>query len=208
MNCIDGVILAGGRSSRMEGQNKAECLIAGRPMLDWVIQTAQPQLRLLAINRPKTASFPTRDLPTIPDRVGGFHGPLMGLYSAMDWFVAEHRSEWLALFACDTPFVPRDLVARLYAAAQARQALAAVVSLAGKAQPTASLWHCDLLPRLREAVVEHHQAGFKTFLDEIEAAFLPLDESWSDSFLNVNTPADLERARAIVGQRSPESLSC
>lgn len=212
MNAIDGVILAGGRSSRMGERNKTECLLAGRPMLDWVIEAARPQVRFLALNRPDDRAPAHPSLPLIPDRHGGFHGPLMGLYSALAWFTHHHQSDWLALFACDTPFIPHDLVARLYEAAQNRRASAALVSLAGKAQPTASLWHCSLLPHLRNAVEVQREAGFRPLLERVAPAWLHLDETWTEAFLNVNTPADLALAEQIARRRpfppSPENTPC
>lgn len=208
MTDIDGVILAAGRSSRMEGQDKAECLLNGRPMLSWVTEAARPQVRILAINRSSATPHPHPGLPIVPDLRDGFRGPLMGLYSAMTWFVAGHGSEWLALFACDTPFVPTDLVSRLYAAAQSALAPAAVVTLGGRVQPTASLWHCSLLPQLRVAVLDHHQAAFKPFLDRVGAATVAYDDSWTECFLNVNTPADLDRARALAAAYTRPADPC
>lgn len=201
MNAIDGVILAGGRSSRMGERNKTECLLAGRPMLDWVIEAARPQVRFLALNRPDDRAPTHPTLPTIPDRHSGFHGPLMGLYSALAWFADRHQSDWLALFACDTPFIPHNLVGRLYEAADSRKAPAALVSLAGRAQPTASLWHCSLLPLLRAAVEVQHEAGFRPLLERVGPAWLHFDESWAEAFLNVNTPAELAQADEIARQR-------
>lgn len=198
MNEVDGVILAGGQSRRMGGQDKSLCLIAGRPMIDWVAEAVRPQVRLLAINSHYPTQTGAGSLPVIPDRTAGFHGPLMGLYSAMEWFVTRHRTSWLALFSCDMPFLPDDLVARLQATADARGASAALVSLEGELQPTASLWHSSLLPLLHEAVEQQRMAGFKQFLRTIDYAPVDFDASSRPAFFNVNSPRELEQARQMA----------
>jgi len=203
MSTVDGVILAGGQSSRMGGQDKSQCLIGGRPMIDWVIDAARPQVRHLAINSSgPSALFEKHHVPIIPDRITGFLGPLMGLYSAMHWYAATEPPDWLAVFPCDTPFLPADLVLTLQASAETERSQAAVISLGEELQPTASLWHLGLLSALKDAVERRRIAGFKRFLETIHYSTVTLDSSWLEYFFNVNSPEQLERARLIARHRA------
>ncbi len=205
---IDGVVLAGGLSRRMGGNDKGQCLIAGRPMIEWVVTALQPQVQRLVVN----SNRPTNELaglalPVIADRHAGHRGPLMGLYSAMQW-LTDHPEppgppEWLALCSCDTPFLPDDVVRRLHAAATAQRVDVSLVTLGGEPQPTLSLWHVSLLPRLQASVEDRGVAGFKQFLDGVEYATVELGRHWHHRLVNVNTPAELEQARQLARESSP-----
>lgn len=199
MTETDGVILAGGQSRRM-GLDKSRCLITGQTMIDWVADAVRPQVRLLAVNSHLTAASDPL-LPVIPDRIPGFHGPLMGLYSAMDWFVTHHDTQWLALFSCDMPFLPGNLVTKLHAAAMAQNTPAALVLLQDELQPTASLWHSNLLPLLRTTVEQQRLAGFKQLLRLIDYTTVEFDASSQAAFFNVNSPEDLARAQRMAMEK-------
>src|SRR5215510_14706322 len=102
-----GVILAGGQARRMGGGDKA--------LLMRSIARAKPQVQHLILNaNGDPARFGSYGLTVIADKVQGFLGPLAGILSALDWVRANRpNARWLASFACDTPFFPTDLVARL-----------------------------------------------------------------------------------------------
>ena len=74
-----GVLLAGGRSSRMGGGDKCLLPPGGRPMLDYIINRLRPQVSDLVINaNGNVARFAAFDLPVIEDRIEGQAGPLAG----------------------------------------------------------------------------------------------------------------------------------
>jgi len=82
---VAGVVLAGGRSSRMGGQDKCLAPLAGRPVVAHVIARLEPQVATLALNAnaepSRLASF---GLPIIADRIAGHAGPLAGLHAALE----------------------------------------------------------------------------------------------------------------------------
>ena len=81
---IAAVILAGGLAQRMGGGDKALLEIAGRPLLQHVIERLTPQVAEIAINANGDLSrFAAFDLPVIPDTVEGFVGPLGGVLAGM-----------------------------------------------------------------------------------------------------------------------------
>jgi molybdopterin-guanine dinucleotide biosynthesis protein A len=208
---VSGVILAGGRSIRMGSGNKALALLAGRPLLQHVIDRLAPQVAALALSvereSPLLAGF---GLPQLPDPLPGHCGPLGGLLAGLRHF-ADLR-HWVLLVPCDAPFLPPDLAARLQACAARADAPAAVVVHGGEWQPTFSLWHRGVLPELERAVVRDGQAGFKPFLRALRAA----ECVWSDEagpggpppFFNVNDPAALRQAARWIGQETPACQAC
>lgn len=205
-----GVILAGGQSRRMGGGNKALMPLGGKPLLQHVIDRMAPQVDELALGvervSPGLAAF---GLPQLADVRPGHCGPLNGLLAAMRHFASRFR--WLLLAPCDAPFLPRDLADRLLACAEASAAPAACVSWDGELQPTFSIFQCDLLPQLEQAVMVEGQAGFKRFLRAAGAARCEwpasVESGAAPPFFNVNDSAALEQARAWL-RECEEPAAC
>jgi len=187
-----GVILAGGRSRRMGGGNKALLNLAGKPLLQHVIDRIRPQVAelYLSVEQPSgaVADF---GLPQVTDaEMDG--GPLVGLLAALRKIGPRH--EWLLLAPCDAPFVPSDLAERLSKCAVSAGRPGAVVRYQTELQPTFSLWNRCLLPRLEQAVVQEKMAGFKQFLGVVQLAALDWPGSQPSPFFNINDQAALRAA--------------
>jgi molybdopterin-guanine dinucleotide biosynthesis protein A len=153
---IGGVILAGGRATRMGGGDKALKTVAGRPLLAHVIDRLAPQVEALALNaNGDPARFAGFALPVLPDTVPGFAGPLAGVLAGMRWGAGQGFSH-IASAAGDTPFFPRDLVACLADALspEARIAMAATEESARglSEHPTFGLWPVALADDLEDAL--------------------------------------------------------
>jgi molybdopterin-guanine dinucleotide biosynthesis protein A len=189
-----GVILAGGRSSRMGGQRKALARLAGRPLLAHVVERLQPQVGSLLLScEPQDNGFEGFGLPMVPDCLPGFRGPLAGLYSAMQHLADTGFDGSLVLCPCDAPFLPGDLVRVLQEASGGGQV--GVPSWQGVLQPTFSLWPMHRLPEVREALVERGQGGPRQVLDRVPHAVVEWKRSDPPPFFNVNTPQDLAMAQ-------------
>jgi molybdenum cofactor guanylyltransferase len=77
---VVGVLLAGGKSSRMGGGDKCLLPLAGKPMLTLIIERLRPQVSDLVLNANGDVSrFAAFGLPIVEDRLGGQIGPLAGL---------------------------------------------------------------------------------------------------------------------------------
>lgn len=111
---ITGLILAGGRGTRMGGVDKGLVDYRGRPLVEWVLHTLAPQVDtlLLSANR-NLAHYARYGHPVVPDTLPDYPGPLAGVLAGM----LQARSAWLLVVPCDTPQLPPDLAARLLAAA-------------------------------------------------------------------------------------------
>lgn len=110
---ITGLILAGGRGTRMGGVDKGLQSLRGRPLVQHVMDRLTPQVDALMINANQNLSQYARfGVPVCTDEIGDFAGPLAGLQTGL-----RHCATPLLLSApCDTPFLPLDLVRRLHAA--------------------------------------------------------------------------------------------
>jgi molybdopterin-guanine dinucleotide biosynthesis protein A len=115
---VVGVLLAGGKSSRMGGGDKCLRVLGGKPILTRIIERLQPQVSEIVINaNGDPARFDAFGLPVVSDSVAGYQGPLAGVHAALEWVKANRPGvEHVVTVATDTPFFPADLVHRFLSA--------------------------------------------------------------------------------------------
>lgn len=195
-----GVILAGGLARRMGGGDKTMRAIAGRPILDHVIERLAPQCASLILNaNGDPARFGLWGLPVVPDDVPDFAGPLAGVLAALDWTALHHPAiEWVVSVAADCPFLPRDLVARMQTDRAAMQAELAVAASGDQSHPVVGLWKVSLRDELRHALVVEECRK----IDRWTARYRLVTTQWPvtpvDPFFNANTPDDVAEAEALA----------
>jgi molybdopterin-guanine dinucleotide biosynthesis protein A len=195
-----GVLLAGGLARRMGGGDKPLREIGGRTLLDRAITRLGPQCEALIVNaNGDPARFAALGLPVVADTVEGFAGPLAGVLAALEW-AATNRPEiaWVASIPTDSPFLPRDLVARLHQARRAADVPLACARSGDQAHPVAGLWPVSLAADLRHALVVEEMRK----IDRWTARHGIAEASWPvapyDPFFNANRPEDLAEAEAIL----------
>ncbi len=203
---IAGVILAGGRSSRMGGIEKALIELESRPLLSHVTQRLEPQVaRLILSANGDSARFGLIDIPILPDLVEGFAGPLAGIATALQWATQNGFSQVVSA-AADTPFFPADLVARLTASISDRHAIA-LASTGGNVHPVFGLWPVALLDDLLAFLASGENASVMRFVSRnehsvVDFSFVANGGIAHDPFFNINTPQDLEQARQIAARQT------
>lgn len=190
-----GVILAGGRSSRMGGKRKALLELDGQPLLNYVINCLQAHTEPLLLScEGQTRDFDEFGLEQVPDLLAGFQGPLMGLYSALQHLSETDHHNGLILCPCDAPFIPENLVEVLIDAGKGEHKPVVSVSYRGVLQPTFSLWQSDHLPMVRETVVNKGKGGLKYLLRELPHQVVEWSPAEPSPFFNVNTREELKTA--------------
>lgn len=191
-----GVILAGGRSRRLGGGDKALLEIAGLSLLEHVAARLSPQVAAMVLNaNGDPARFARFGLPVIPDGITGHAGPLAGVLAGMD-HAAELGFSQIVTVAADTPFFPADLVLRLQAA-DAPLAMAATGGGADDRHPTFALWPVSLRENLRAALLAG-QRKVVTWADAQGCVSVRFASGQGDPFFNINTPDDLAHARQMI----------
>src|SRR5271169_2169810 len=180
---VTTVILAGGQGSRIGG-NKALQALRGRSLINWVFSAIRQQSAevLISANENQSA-YVYLGCPVIADRLPGYAGPLAGLQAAM----LQASYECVASVPCDTPFLPDNLIAKLWAAIADAEAAVAVVE--GKRQPAVALYRKNLLHRLDTYLgMGERKAG--GWLDTLQASEVVFDNA--RAFININTQDELE----------------
>ena len=195
-----GVILAGGRATRMGGGDKGLREVGGKRLIEHVIDRLQPQCAGIAINaNGDPARLHGFGLPVLADSLPDQPGPLAGVLAGLDWAAALGATS-VVTAAADTPFFPQDLVKRLQAEAGASGlCLAASPDETGKMQrqPTFGLWPVALREDLRTALL----GGLRKIVlwtDQHGAGLARFDSQPYDPFFNVNTPEDIAKAERLL----------
>lgn len=198
---ILGVILAGGRATRMGGGDKGFKQIGGQPMLARVINRIGPQVERLIINANGDPDrFIDFDLPVIPDDLPDHPGPLAGILAAMD-YAAELTPENLILsIPADCPFLPHDLAPKLLALLKLHDSRISIAHSGGLAQPAVALWDISLRHDLRRALEGEGLRKIDLFTAQYSTTSVDWPITPYDPFFNANTPDDLALAESIASR--------
>lgn len=192
---ITGLVLAGGRGSRMGGVDKGLQTHQGMPMALYSLLRLQPQVGQLMVNANRNlAAYEAFGVPVWPDSIDNFAGPLAGILVGLE----RCETPWLATIPCDTPNFPTDLVARLSAAVVAEDADIAMAAThvqtpegSGlQVQPVFCLLHGMLLESL-VAFLETGQRKIDRWTAQHRCAVVPFDDS--AAFFNANTADELRQ---------------
>ena len=186
---ITGLVLAGGRGSRMGGVDKGLQSHLGMPLALHALLRLQPQVGSTMINANRNLSaYEAMGVAVWPDPLPDHPGPLAGLLAGLE----NCQTPWLATVPCDSPNFPTDLVARLAQAAAEQDAEIAMAATledgAVQVQPVFCLVQTGLL----ESLVTYLHGGQRK-IDRWTAMHRCATVVWDDSaaFFNANTLADL-----------------
>lgn len=186
---VTGLILAGGRGSRMDNVEKGLQPFRNLPMIAHVMQRLKPQVSHMMISaNQEIATYRQFGIPVYPDHLPDYAGPLAGMQAGL----MHCPTEYLAVVPCDSPFLPQDLVTRLFSAIQMENTDIAVAitgeGAARKQHPVFCLLKTSVLPHLAACLksggrkVRQWSASLKCA--EVHFA----DET---AFRNINTLEDL-----------------
>lgn len=177
----------------MGGRDKGLVEVAGRPMIEYVLESLQSQVNAVLINANRNIdSYARYGVPVIPDALPGFNGPLAGMASGM----RAARTPLLVTVPCDSPFVPVDLVQRLAATLQDAKAEIAVAHNGERMQPVFSLLDTGLLSAL-EGFLGRGDRKIDRWFAEHRTTIVDFSDK-PETFLNVNTPEEVRRIEAMI----------
>lgn len=190
---ISAVILAGGRGSRLGGEDKGLVKIAGRPMISYVIEALQGQAAdiIISANRhlPDYAEF---GLPVLKDSVTGYQGPLAGILTAL-----EHcETDYLLTVPCDAPLLADDFAERMLQHLSASNADACVAECHGRRQPVHTLLHTRVRESAEQAV-DRNDLAMHSWLKSLNTVSVDFTDS-TEQFENLNNEIDRQRLEKLL----------
>lgn len=188
------VVLAGGQSRRMHGQDKALALIGGERMIDRVVRLLQPQAAGVLISAPQDYGTGLTAIADLPD---GPAGPV-GAIRAVALHLAARGVAAFVTAPVDAPFVRRDLVARLSAGAPV-----ALARTGDRWQPVFALWDVQAVIAALSSDRCTEKWSLRRLGEELGARGVDFGDA--RGFMNVNTPQDLARAEQLATAHSAAS---
>lgn len=193
---VAGLVLAGGRATRMGGADKGLVEFQGKPMIERMLAALRPQVAEVFISANRNVEvYRGTGCPVVPDRVTGFAGPLAGISAGMH---AVSRP-YLVVVPCDGPFVPAWLVQRLWTAIAGKHDAIAAAHDGERLHPTFALLPVGCLDDL-DAYLEAGGRRIREFY--FRHTFVPVDFSdYPQAFLNINTPEDVTQFESLVEEQ-------
>ena len=187
---ITGLILAGGRSSRMahagQARDKALIQFKGKRLVDHVYEKLAPQVGGVMINANQNhEQFKSFKVRVVSDAIGDYAGPLAGLHAGL----FASKRPFLITVPCDSPFFPDDLVSRMFDALESTSSAVAIAMSGDQPHPVFAL--------VRRSVLEHLSGFLKQGGRKIDAWYdslttVQVDFNDDALFGNINTPQELE----------------
>lgn len=188
---VTAVILAGGMGSRMGGQDKGQIQLNGQPLIEYVIEAIRPQVATILINANRHHAFYAEyGYPVLRDELKDYQGPLAGFATGMRTATTSH----IITVPCDGPLLAPDLVQRLIAALEHKNAELAVAHDGHRLQPVYALIPVSLLTSLDEFLASGQRKIDRWYVQHAMAMADFSDAA--QTFLNVNTPEDRQRLEA------------
>jgi len=193
---IAGLVLAGGKSLRFGGPNKAFQLLGGRPLIAHALRPLR-SLSHIAINaNRRSAELAALALPIVADIIAD-GGPLGGIHAGLCWAARLREIRWLATVPVDLPFLPDDLITRL--AHDADESAVTIAAAAGDFSPVTALWRIDQLPVMSDAL----ERGVRKMTDYLAIAGsrqAELAPQSVDALFNINTAERLAQAEPLLAE--------
>ncbi len=187
LSSVTGLILAGGKGSRMGGVDKGLQAFRGRRLVDHVYERFAPQVGGVIINANQNhEEYKTFGVRVVSDAIGGYAGPLAGLHAGL----SISKRPFLASVPCDSPFLPADLIERLYQRIDETGAELAVAKTGEQPHPVFSLVRRGVLDHLADFLKgggRKIDAWYAT-LNVVEVAF----DDEPEAFSNINTREELQ----------------
>lgn len=183
---ISAVILAGGKATRMGGNDKGLIEIDGQPLVKIISSQIQNQVSILLINA-------NRNLPryrqlgfnVVEDDLSDYQGPLAGMLAALKVI----RTDWLITLPCDGPYIAKDYVEKMIGAVEESGFNIAVASNGERLQPVYALIHRKLTTSLA-AYLDSGERKIDRWYKEVGFNEVVFSTS-SNMFTNLNTPEEL-----------------
>ena len=200
------ILLAGGQARRMGGGDKNLIVLAGKPVLQHVLDRVDFNGRPLMLNANGNPSRYTKfGLPVYADVIDGYAGPLAGIVTGLEWVADKHpECTHLISLATDAPFLPSDLIARLEAAVDATGNaghdkavdIAQAMSFTRR-HPVFAIWPVSITGALRYALMNDGLRKIDDFTQRYQCVTVEFS-GHPDPFLNLNRPGDFDMAKQFL----------
>ncbi len=197
-NKVCTTILIGGKSSRMGGGIKSLKKFNNKTIFERIYEIIKVQTDNIILNTNLNNKYFNRfNIPIVNDKITGFLGPLAGIHSSLIWTKNNlPEIDWLVSIAGDTPFIPNNLIKKLYNRAILDKKKIVLAKSNSKAHPVIGIWNISLIDNL-ENYLNNGDRKIILWAESIGLSYCKFNESSYDPFYNINYLEDLKKAEKI-----------
>ena len=198
-NNILAVVLAGGKSKRF-GEDKNQAKLGNITLLEHVLGKVTKKFKkTLIISNQDLNIKKLNSIAIVPDCIQGNLGPLVGVLTAMKWIKKNNEGyQWIATFPCDTPFFDTSIVDEYKNKINLNESSLYFVKSNEKRHNIFGLWSIKLIDTLEKYLVENNYRKVERWADKIGVKIINIKNDKFDSFFNINTKIDLEKAKKLL----------
>ncbi len=201
MKDVAGIVLAGGAASRLGGRPKCLLRINGRRILPELLKKLSKCFPEILISTRNPLPFLNMGVPLALDKVPG-RCSLAGIHGGLSFCIADHAF----IVPCDAPFLKPDLIRLL--ASQVRPEIDVVIPMRddGRMEPLCAIYSKRCLPHIADQLARGDKKIIN-FFDKVNVLQVPESalraaDPYLDSFINLNTPADVKMAALLSRSRT------
>ena len=186
------VILTGGKSSRMNFQNKSFLKLDNKFFIENIIANLEQKVSKIIINANNDIDkYQYLNLEIVRDKISGYKGPLAGLHSAMYNYQNTKEDLWFAILPTDAPIINSDYI-DLFKAQEKIKEMAFISKINGYVEPMFSFWSIKSFSYLDQILNNNDGYKIMKFAEEIGFKYLNVSKKSDAEFFNVNNQEDYE----------------
>ena len=197
LNNILGVVLAGGKSQRF-GQDKSQVKLQNKLLIDYILEEIVDEFKeVLIIANEQIKFMQSQNISVTKDFKSGV-GPLGGVLTAMKWIKENNKHyKWISTFPSDTPFFTKKELKYFYKKIEINESKLFFIKSKDTRHNIFGLWSVSLIEKL-EADIMKGERKVEIWANSIGVKTVNIDYKKPDPFFNINTKADLEKAKKIL----------
>lgn len=186
------VILTGGKSSRMNFQNKSFLKLDNKFFIENIIANLKQKVSKIIINANNDIDkYQYLNLEIVRDKISGYKGPLAGLHSAMYNYQNTKEDLWFAILPTDAPIINSDYI-DLFKVQDKIKEMAFISKINGSVEPMFSFWSIKSFSYLDQILNNNDGYKIMKFAEEIGFKYLNVSKKSEAEFFNVNNQEDYE----------------
>ena len=199
-NNILAVVLAGGKSKRF-GEDKNQIKLGNKTLLEHVLSKINNKFEeILIVSSHNLEIKKSENITIIPDCFDDF-GPLAGVLSSMKWIKENQKKyKWVATFPSDTPFFDISIIEEYKKRININDSSLYFIKSNNKRHNIFGLWSIDLLDVLEDDLKNNNFRKVEEWADKIGVKTIDIEVNEFDSFFNINTKEDFEKAKEILNK--------
>ena len=193
-----GIILAGGKGTRLDGKGKLNHKFNNNTLLEHVYKRIKSQFSYIAVNVNNKETNVKLNVEVIYDKFSKNIGPLAGIHASLCQGNNINGEEgYVCIVPVDTPFLPKDLGKRLYSNMLKNNSDVVFAKSANRIHPTIGLWKNKLKKNL-ELDINKGVRKIDAFTANFKVSYEEWDIKKYDPFFNINNSEDLNLAKKLI----------